>query len=81
MHPRRRGSPLLGLATGLIVALLSSASANAQAWLPPKGEAWLSLGYGNLNAAALWPPAAQAHAGRAADPRAGSAPGPPAAAE
>jgi hypothetical protein len=48
MHPRRRGSASVGLATGLIVGLLSSASANAQAWLPPKGEAWLSLGYGNL---------------------------------
>ena len=48
MYPRRRGSALSGFATVLIVALLSSASANAQAWLPPKGEAWLSFGYGNL---------------------------------
>jgi hypothetical protein len=35
-------------AAGLVAVLLSSASAKAQAWLPPKGEAWLSLGYGNL---------------------------------
>jgi hypothetical protein len=32
---------------GLTAALLSPAMARAQAWLPPKGEAWLSLGYGN----------------------------------
>lgn len=30
------------------VGLLSTATAGAQAWLPPKGEAWLSLGYGNV---------------------------------
>jgi hypothetical protein len=48
MHLRKPGSAQIGLSTGLIVALLSSASANAQAWLPPKGEASLSLGYGNL---------------------------------
>lgn len=32
---------------GLVVGALGSAVAGAQAWLPPQGEAWLSLGYGN----------------------------------
>jgi hypothetical protein len=31
-----------------VLAACSAAPARAQAWLPPKGEAWLSLGYGNL---------------------------------
>jgi hypothetical protein len=51
MHSRKPGSLLVGLLTGLIVALLSSASVRAQAWLPPKGEAWLTFGYGNIYSA------------------------------
>jgi len=30
------------------LAACSAVSARAQAWLPPKGEAWLALGYGNV---------------------------------
>ena len=45
MRSRIRRSAVFGLSTGLI---LSSAFVTAQAWLPPKGEASLSLGYGNL---------------------------------
>jgi hypothetical protein len=36
----------LALLSG-VLATCSAAPARAQAWLPPKGEAWLSLGYGN----------------------------------
>ena len=36
---------------GLTVALLSPADARGQAWLPPKGEAGLTFGYGNLYSA------------------------------
>ena len=34
----------------LVAGALSAGSAGAQAWLPPKGEAWLTVGYGNLYA-------------------------------
>ena len=36
---------------GLTVALLGAAAMRGQAWLPPKGEAWLSFGYGNIYSA------------------------------
>ncbi len=36
---------------GLTVGLLAAASVRGQAWLPPKGEAWLSFGYGNIYSA------------------------------
>jgi hypothetical protein len=36
------------LLAGLTVGLLGAAVGRAQSWLPPKGEAWLSFGYGNL---------------------------------
>ena len=36
---------------GLTAALLGEAAAQGQAWLPPKGEAWLSFGYGNIYSA------------------------------
>ena len=36
---------------GLTVGLLAAASARGQAWLPPKGEAWLTFGYGNIYSA------------------------------
>jgi len=36
---------------GLTLGLLAAASARGQAWLPPKGEAYLSFGYGNLYSA------------------------------
>jgi opacity protein-like surface antigen len=36
------------LAAGSILAALLSAHARAQAWLPPQGEASLSMGYGNI---------------------------------
>ena len=36
---------------GLTVGLLATASARGQAWLPPKGEAWLTFGYGNIYSA------------------------------
>lgn len=41
---RRRGALLV---LSGVLAAGSAAPAGAQAWLPPKGEAWLSLGYGN----------------------------------
>ena len=41
---RRRGTLLL---LSGVLAAGSAAPAGGQAWLPPKGEAWLSLGYGN----------------------------------
>jgi hypothetical protein len=40
-----------GTLAGLTVGLLAAASADAQAWLPPKGEAWLAFGYGNIYSA------------------------------
>ena len=36
---------ILAVAT---VALLASSNVGAQAWLPPKGEGWISFGYGNV---------------------------------
>ena len=38
---------ILAATAGL--ALLAAASVRGQAWLPPKGEAWLSFGYGNIH--------------------------------
>jgi opacity protein-like surface antigen len=48
MAERRGFSSLLGLVVALISVLLVSADARGQAWLPPKGEAFISLGYGNV---------------------------------
>lgn len=45
MHRRAR------VFAAVAVGLLSTATAGAQAWLPPKGEAWLSFGYGNIYSA------------------------------
>ena len=42
---------LPGTLAGLTVGFVLSASAGGQAWLPPKGEAWLSFGYGNIYSA------------------------------
>ena len=36
---------------GLTLGLLATGAARAQAWLPPKGEAWLTFGYGNIYSA------------------------------
>jgi hypothetical protein len=47
MRPRGHRPTRIWLLAGLTVGLLGSASAGAQSWLPPEGEAWLSLGYGN----------------------------------
>ena len=38
---------LAGLTAGLVLSTI----AGAQAWLPPKGEAWLTFGYGNIYSA------------------------------
>ena len=49
---RARGhlrTPLLVLVVAAL-ALLATADARAQAWLPPQGEGWISLGYGNTYA-------------------------------
>jgi hypothetical protein len=48
MRVRRARTSMRGILAGLTVALLASSTASAQAWLPPKGEAWLTLGYGNV---------------------------------
>lgn len=40
-----------GILAGLTVGLLAAADVAAQAWLPPKGEAWLAFGYGNIYSA------------------------------
>ena len=42
---------LRAVLAGLTFAVLHAASARSQAWLPPKGEAWLSFGYGNIYSA------------------------------
>jgi hypothetical protein len=39
---------------GLIFGLLAAAGARGQAWLPPQGEAWIALGYGNLYGTDHW---------------------------
>ena len=39
--------PLFTLLSGILAAC-SSEPARAQAWLPPQGEAWFSIGYGNV---------------------------------
>lgn len=44
----RRTFRLLVFFLGLTSSLLFCASTFAQAWLPPKGEAYFSLGYGNV---------------------------------
>ena len=44
----RGGKVLLVLAAGLTFELAVVTAALAQAWVPPKGEAWFSLSYGNL---------------------------------
>lgn len=41
-------SRLRAAALGSLAVPVFEAVAGAQAWLPPKGEAWLSLGYGNV---------------------------------
>ncbi len=46
MDNRTIRQAFLALLSG-VLATCSAAPARAQAWLPPKGEAWLSLGYGN----------------------------------
>jgi hypothetical protein len=48
MQARGRRLWWSGLLAGLTVGVLGSATAGAQEWLPPGGEAWLSLGYGNV---------------------------------
>jgi len=48
MAGRQCRSLVVGFLAGVSLGLLCSATAGAQAWLPPKGEAWLSLGYGNV---------------------------------
>jgi hypothetical protein len=45
MHRRAR------VFAAVAVGLLYTAIAGAQAWLPPKGEAWLYFGYGNIYSA------------------------------
>jgi hypothetical protein len=47
MKDRRIQRTLFGLLSGVLVAS-TAAPARAQAWLPPKGEASFSLGYGNV---------------------------------
>ena len=47
MNDKRIRRALLALFSGVLVAC-SAAPARAQAWLPPKGEASFSLGYGNV---------------------------------
>ncbi len=47
MDNKRTRRALLAVLAGIIAAC-SAAPADAQAWLPPKGEAWFSLGYGNI---------------------------------
>src|SRR5437762_13074752 len=47
MKDRRIRCALFGLLSGVLVAS-TAAPALAQAWLPPKGEASFSLGYGNV---------------------------------
>jgi len=47
MKDRRIHRTLVGLLSGVLVAT-TAAPARAQAWLPPKGEASFSLGYGNV---------------------------------
>lgn len=37
-----------GIFAGLAIAAVNASSAGAQAWLPPKGEAFFTLGYGNI---------------------------------
>src|SRR5262249_34979651 len=46
MNQRACRAPALAVASAL--AVLSASAAGAQAWLPPKGEAWFSAGYGNV---------------------------------
>ena len=36
------------LLLSVVLAVCCAAPAGAQAWLPPKGEAWFSVGYGNI---------------------------------
>ena len=48
-RPRRKAlRTFLGRLVGLISILLLRANGQGQAWLPPKGEAFISLGYGNV---------------------------------
>ncbi|MDQ2977608.1 MAG: porin family protein [Acidobacteriota bacterium] len=44
----RRAVSRRGILAGLTFAFLTASTAGAQAWLSPKGEAWLTLGYGNM---------------------------------
>jgi hypothetical protein len=46
----RRAVSKRGLLAGAALTLLTVPTAIAQAWLSPKGEAWLTLGYGNTSA-------------------------------
>ena len=39
---------ILALAAGIVFVLATAPPSAAQAWLPPKGEAWVSLSYANL---------------------------------
>jgi len=48
------GSRLGRILAGLTVGVLAAASARGQAWLTPKGEAWLAFGYGNLYGRDHW---------------------------
>lgn len=48
--PSRRAVSKRGFLAGLALTLLTGPTALAQAWLSPKGEAWLTLGYGNMSA-------------------------------
>jgi len=44
----RRAVSRRGILAGMTFAFLTASTAGAQAWLSPKGEAWLTLGYGNM---------------------------------
>ena len=48
MRAPRHVSPRRGFPAALAAGLFVSSFARAQAWLPPKGEASLSFGYGNV---------------------------------